>query len=66
MLLTVHHLGLGGVWLGEILKNRQAVEKILEVPEDCELMAVMALGHPAEAGGGGSRKPMDQMILSRK
>ena len=34
MLLAIHHLGLGGVWLGEILKNREQVEKLLEVPPE--------------------------------
>jgi len=63
MLLTIHDLGLGGVWLGEILKNRDSVEKILHVPENCELMAVVAFGHPAETRGPGKRKPLDDMII---
>ena len=66
MLLAIHHLGLGAVWLGEILKNRENVEKILEVPESCELMAVVALGHPAEGRGKGSRRPIAEVIISRK
>jgi len=66
MLLAIHHFGLGGVWLGEILRNRDKVEKILQVPEDCELMAVVALGHPAEAKGQGTRKAIDEVILHRK
>lgn len=65
MLLTIHHLGLGGVWLGEILKNRESVEKILEVPESCELMAVIALGHPAEAKGPGKRNPPEGVIIGQ-
>jgi nitroreductase len=66
MLLTVHHMGLGAVWLGEILKNRQAVEKLLAVPDGCELMAVVALGRPAETRGAGSRKPLSEVIIGRK
>lgn len=46
MLLALHSLGLGGVWLGEILKNKEKVNKILDAPEPYELMAVIALGHP--------------------
>ncbi len=64
MLLTIHDLGLGGVWLGEILKNRATVEKILKVPESCELMAVVALGHSEEKKGAGSRKPLEAVVLS--
>jgi len=66
MLLAIHHLGLGGVWLGEILKNRKQVEKLLDVPDEIELMAVVALGHPAEKPGKGTRKSLDQVIIGRK
>jgi nitroreductase len=66
MLLAIHHLGLGGVWLGEILNNRETVEKILEVPDSCELMAVVALGHPAERRGKESRRALDRVIISRR
>lgn len=66
MLLTIHHLGLGAVWLGEILKNRRNVEKLLGVPGSCELMAVIALGHPATAGGPGVRKALKEVVLGWK
>jgi nitroreductase len=66
MLLAIHALGLGGVWLGEILKNRKEVERILGVPESCELMAVVALGRPATEGGPGVRKPLNEVVLDRK
>jgi len=63
MLLTIHHLGLGGVWLGEILKNKEKVSQILKAPDDLELMAVIALGHPAEKGGRAYRKKMDEIVF---
>jgi len=66
MLLTIHHMDMGGVWLGEILKNRKSVEEIMEVPGSCELMAVVALGHTEDKGGAGSRKPLDEVIIGRK
>jgi len=66
MLLAIHAMGLGGVWLGEILNRREEVEKLLEVPKDCELMAVIALGKPAQKPGEGRRKPLSEVILSRK
>lgn len=65
MLLTIHDLGMGGVWLGEILKNRESVEKMLKVPEGCELMAVVALGHTKERKGAGNRKPLSEVIIDR-
>ncbi|MFP3928187.1 MAG: nitroreductase family protein [Desulfobacteraceae bacterium] len=66
MLLAAHGLGLGAVWLGEILKNRREVERILGVPGECELMAVVALGHPAQTKRRGSRKLLDEVVLARK
>jgi len=63
MLLTIHSFGLGGVWLGEILNKREEVEKILNVPSELELMAVVAFGYPAESGGKGSRKKLEEVIL---
>lgn len=66
MLLAIHSLGLGGVWLGEILKNRKDVERLLGVPESCELMAVVALGRPATEGGPGVRRTLDEVVLGRK
>ncbi|NHI91476.1 MAG: nitroreductase family protein [Candidatus Lokiarchaeota archaeon] len=48
MMLAIHVLGLGGVWIGEILNQRQNVEVILEVPKTFELQAVIALGYPAD------------------
>lgn len=46
ILLAVETMGLGAVWLGEILKAREEVEKILEVPDTLELLGVIALGYP--------------------
>jgi len=50
----------------EILKNRDSVEQILKAPENCELMAVVALGHTDEKGRKGSRKPLREVMLERK
>ena len=63
MLLTIHDLGLGGVWLGEILKNKEQVAKILNAPDNFELMAIIALGHPAEKGGRAYRKPLEEIVF---
>jgi len=66
MLLALHALDLGGVWLGEILKNKDKVSKILRVPENLELMAVIALGHPAEKGGKGERKSLEEVVFLKR
>lgn len=66
MLLFIHSLGLGAVWLGEILKNKDEVLKLVNGSEDHELMAIIALGHPATEGGKGNRKKPDQTVFFRK
>ncbi len=63
MLLAAHALGLGAVWLGEILKNAEAVRKLLDVPETMELMAVVALGHPAPGKHSSKRKDLSEVVL---
>ena len=66
MLLFIHSLGLGAVWLGEILKNKDAVLELVGGAGDHELMAIIALGHPAAKGGKGNRKDPEQTIIFRK
>ncbi|MEZ0328750.1 MAG: nitroreductase [Dissulfuribacterales bacterium] len=63
MLLAAHSLGLGAVWLGEILKNADKVRSILKLPEELELMAVIAVGYPAKGGQTSSRRPLDELIV---
>ncbi|UCF86710.1 MAG: nitroreductase [Nitrospiraceae bacterium] len=66
MLLFIHSIGLGAVWLGQILKNKDKVLEILGGSKGLELMAVIALGHPAEKGGKPSRKGLDKTVFFRK
>jgi nitroreductase len=50
MLLAIHGLGLGGVWLGVTKDSEwyQLIRETLELPEQIEPAAVIAVGHPAE------------------
>lgn len=61
MLLCLHCQGLGAVWVGEILKNREKVETLLEVPPSWEFMALISAGYPARAGSS-SRRPLEKLI----
>lgn len=66
MLLAIHSMGLGGVWLGEILKNKEIVNKVLEAPDFLELMGVIALGHPVHKKMVSERKELDQLFYQEK
>ncbi|MBI4844562.1 MAG: nitroreductase [Nitrospirae bacterium] len=64
MLLAAHALGLGAVWLGEILKSANEVRTLFELPEAMELMAVVAVGHPASgAKAKSNRKDILEVLL---
>lgn len=63
MLLAIYSLGLGGVWLGEILKNSEKVIQLLKVSPSLELMAVIALGYPDEKNVASQRKKLEEVIL---
>jgi len=66
MWLALHSLGLGATWIGQILKNKENVRKICGAPEKYELMAVFAIGYPAESGGEGKRTPLERLVFLRK
>jgi nitroreductase len=63
MLLAAHALGLGAVWLGEILNNADMVRLLLELPASLELMAVVAVGHPARRDQTSGRKELSEVLI---
>lgn len=66
MLLSFHAMDLGAVWIGEILKNGERVVEILKLPERLELMAVVAVGHPAHRNQKSHRRPVEELIVLEK
>jgi len=63
MLLAAHALGLGAVWLGEILNRAEEVCSLLLVKGDLELMAVLAVGHPADRTQSSDRIPLSDVLM---
>ncbi len=63
MLLATHALGLGAVWLGQIINDQSATLGVLGVDEQLyELQAVLAVGHPDQKGSS-SRKELSELML---
>jgi nitroreductase len=62
MLLAAYSLGIGSVWLGEILNKKSGVNGVLGIDADNELMAVIAMGYPDEKPKC-SRKAMKDLII---
>ena len=63
MLLAAEAIGLGGVWLGQILKNKDKVNTVLELTDVYDLMAILAFGHPEHRNQVSTRKPVNQFLL---
>jgi nitroreductase len=63
ILLAAHSLGLGAVWLGEIVsRERQVFEALSLDPDAYELAAVAAIGRPSQQGSG-QRKPLADLLI---
>ena len=65
MLLAAEALGLGAVWLGQILKNKSEVNRILALTDDYDLMAVTALGYPLHRNQKSRRKDISELLLKQ-
>lgn len=63
MLLTIEELGLGGVWLGQILQNSDRVNALFSLDDTFELMAALAIGHPKHRDQKSQRRPLADFIL---
>lgn len=61
--LAAHDLGLSTVIMGVF--DRKGLEAYLNLPEDQELMALIALGHAAEIGPAPKRKEVDVLLSYR-
>jgi len=66
LLLALHSLDLGAVWIGEILRNKDRVRETLNLPERLELMAVVAVGPPASRNQKSHRRPLSELIVLEK
>jgi len=60
MLLTIHAMGLGAVWLIGPLMAKEEIEKILSV-KNMDLICLVALGYPDETPAQ-TRKPLEQVM----
>jgi nitroreductase len=61
ILLALHQMGLGAVWLAAPLLAKGEIEHILDAPEGLELVCLIAAGYPAEAPRK-DRLPVDQIL----
>lgn len=62
LLLALHQMGLGAVWMTGPMQVKGEIEKILGIPQGMDLVAFIPVGHPAESPDPGGRLPVDKVI----
>ena len=61
LLLVLHQMGLGALWMTGPLQAKGDVEKILQIPDGMDALAVIPVGYPAESPEPPPRKPVQEV-----
>jgi nitroreductase len=61
LLLVLHQLGLGAVWMTGPMLAKIEMEKLLKVPVDHDLVALIPVGYPAMIPASRGRKSLDEV-----
>ena len=62
ILLSIHAMGLGGVWIGEIINQKNEINKLLNIIDpNFEFMGAIAFGYPEKLGKS-SRKTLESFV----
>jgi nitroreductase len=61
LLLVVHQMGLGAVWMTGPTQAKGEIEKILNIPSDMDVVAFVPVGYPAESPAPRQRKPVGEV-----
>jgi nitroreductase len=61
LVLILHQMGLGAVWMTGPMQAKGEIEKILHVPAGMDLVAFIPVGYPAENPGIRVRKPVNEV-----
>ncbi len=61
LLLVLHQMGLGATWMtGPLSQSKGDVEKILKVPSDMDIVALIPVGYPVD-NPTGNRRPVNEV-----
>ena len=64
MVIAAWGLGIGSCWIGDF-KEAQ-VKRLLNIPEDRKVIALVTFGYPAEKIESRQKKPMDEIVSYNK
>lgn len=61
LLLVLHQMGLGAVWMTGPMQAKGEIERILRVPSGLDMIAFIPVGYPAETPEPRERKPVGEV-----
>jgi nitroreductase len=61
LLLVLHQMGLGAVWMTGPTQAKDEIEKILKVPPGIDIVAFIPVGYPDEEAISRGRKPVSEV-----
>lgn len=61
LLLVLHQMGLGSVWMTGPLQAKEEIERILNVQPGLDLIAILPVGYPDETPVARGRKPFAEI-----
>ncbi len=61
LLLILHQIGLGAVWMTGPMQAKGEIEKILKVPPEMDIVAFIPVGYPAESPAPKERRPIEEV-----
>jgi nitroreductase len=61
LLLVLHQMGLGAVWMTGPLQVKGDIEKLLKVPPEMDIVALIPVGYPAESPSLRERRPLKEV-----
>lgn len=61
LLLVLHQMGLGAVWMTGPMQAKGEIEKILSVPQELDIIAFIPVGYPGESPSPKERKPVEEV-----
>ncbi len=60
LMLVLHQMGLGSLWMTGPLHAKADIEKVLKLPPDMDVVTLIPIGYPAE-NSKRTRKPVSEV-----
>ena len=61
LLLILHQMGIGSLWMTGPMQAKGEIEKLLKVPSELDIVALISVGYPAESPISRGRKPVKEV-----